>query len=404
MPRSGARILLIGGDADHNVGDRAIVSAVASCLAGNRPGTEIAVVAGPGEGPPIRGVTSVVPRGPTGMARLLRTAAVADQILIAGGGLFQDDDSRAKMPYWAARILLLKSVNPRIAGHSIGAGPLRSPEGRAAAALACAALTSVSVRDRFARDVLASCVARPVEIVPDPAFMLEPAPRQASTELLRHLDLRPDRPMIAVALRRWYHDRGGFVPNAFKARAGLPVARDEQRYGRLLDVLGDALRQLAARLEASVLLLPSYNVGHEADDAACAALARRLGDVQVRMARIMEPGLYKAVLGHASLVLSSRMHPLILAAGMGVPLVGLSYNDKFGGMFDQLGIPARSLPLDEFPARWGAQELLAQAVAALEAGDDLRHRAELLGATARQRTLEVAFAPARDATVETVDA
>ena len=63
--------------------------------------------------------------------------------------------------------------------------------------------------------------------------------------------------------------------------------------------------------------------------------ARQLAEVS--LARIADPRLYKAVLGHAALIVSSRMHPLILGAGMGVPLVGLSYNDKFRGLFDQLG-------------------------------------------------------------------
>jgi len=104
------------------------------------------------------------------------------------------------------------------------------------------------------------------------------------------------------------------------------------------------------------------------------------------------------------LIISSRMHPLILAAGMGVPLVGLSYNDKFQGLFDQLGIASRPLPLDEFPEQWGSRELIAAAEAALEGRGDLRHRAELLGAAVQRSTLQVAFADLPGRTPEVVDA
>ena len=404
MSRAGARILLLGGDVDHNVGDRAIVSALSQCIVSHDPSAEVSIVASQGVGPGIRGVARMIPRGTSGIAGLCRAAVAADRILVAGGGLFQDDDSRAKMPYWAARISLLKSLNPRIAGHSIGAGPLRHAESRAAAAIACTALTTISVRDRLAQEALAACTSRPIDVVPDPAFMLEAAPRGGAIDLLRSLDLMPGRPLIVVSARRWFHSRGGFVPNVLKAKAGIGIARDERRFELLLDVLVDGLTHLARRLGAAVLLLPSYNVAHEGDDVVCEALARRLSDVTVRMARIADPQLYKAVLGHASLIISSRMHPLILGAGMGVPLVGLSYNDKFQGLFDQLGMAARPLPLDDFPDQWGSSALIAAAEAALDGRDDLRHRAELLGAAVQRRTLEVAFADMPGRTPEVVDA
>src|SRR6188472_1487837 len=190
MPRPGARILLLGGDADYNVGDRAILTALARVVRAHEPGVELAVVGQPAIHSGLPGVARVIPRGSSNLATLLRTASSADRVIVAGGGLFQDDDSRIKMPYWAARIALLKSFNPRISGLAVGAGPLRHPESRAAARLACAALSRISVRDRFARDALAACTSKPVEIVPDPAFMLEPASQEEAREHLRRLGFR----------------------------------------------------------------------------------------------------------------------------------------------------------------------------------------------------------------------
>ena len=62
------------------------------------------------------------------------------------------------------------------------------------------------------------------------------------------------------------------------------------------------------------------------------------------------------------------------------------------------------LPLDDFPDRWGAREMIAAAEAALGGQDDLRHRAELLGTAVRRRTLEAAFAGLPERTPEVVDA
>ena len=402
--RRGARILLLGGDADHNVGDRAILAALARCITTHDALAEITAVGEPGLSDAIPGVARMIPRGPRGLAALARCAFDADRILVAGGGLFQDDDSRAKMPYWATRIALLRLLNSRIIGHSIGAGPLHHAESRVAARIACAAMTRISVRDRFAREALAGCTARPVEVVPDPAFMLEPSSRALASEFLRSIELQPQRPIVVATVRRWYHARGGFVPNAVKVKMGTGLKRDEDRFESLLDAIADALLRLARRLDASVLLLPGYNVGHEADDIACESLARHLKGVAVRLARVTDPRLYKAVLGHASLVVASRMHPLIFAAGMGVPFVGLSYNAKFDGLFELLGLAARPLPLDDFPDRWGTPELVAAAETALAAGIDLRQRAEGLAAEVRKRTLAVAIGAINVPHAEAADA
>jgi polysaccharide pyruvyl transferase WcaK-like protein len=404
MPRPGLRLLLLGGDSDHNVGDRAILCALIRCFHAHESSAEIAVVGESAHPQAIPGVAEIIPRGPRGLPALFAAARRADRIFVAGGGLFQDDDSRAKMPYWAARIALLKACNSRIAALSIGAGPLDHAESRIAARAACAALTRISARDRYARDALAACTVGPVGVVPDPAFMLDPAPREEARTVLARLGLPAGKPLIAVTMRRWFHARGGLVPNELRASLGIEIRRDQARYEAMQGAVARAIEDLARRLDAAVLLLPGYNVGHEADDAACESLMWRMTGATARLARIADPRLYKAVLGLASLVISARMHPLILAAGMGVPFVGLSYNPKFDGAYDLLGLPARSLPLDRCPDVWGSTTLLAAAEAALESRVDLRQRAETLAAAVRREALGLAFDVAREPVLEPVDA
>ena len=391
MPRLGSRVLLLGGDADLNVGDRAILSALTRCLTLHDPSVDISVVGHPTLHANLSGVAQVIPRGASGLRALLRAAASADRVLIAGGGLFQDDDSRAKMPYWAARIGLLKSFNAHISALAIGAGPLAHPESRLSARIACAALEHISVRDRFARDALAGCTDRPLTIAPDPAFMLEPAPRDEASAQLRRLGIPAGKPFIAATLRRWYHARGGLMPNGLKSRLGIEPKCDHARFDELLGVLARSLEALGQKLDADIVLLPGYNTSLEADDAACEALRWRMPGTRVHLARVADPGLYKALLGQAALVISARMHPLILAAGMGVPFVGLSYNGKFDGLYELLGLQARSLPLDQCPDAWGVATLVAAAEAALEARVDLRQRAEALAATVRSEAIDAAF-------------
>jgi len=290
------------------------------------------------------------------------------------------------MPYWALRLATLRLLNDNIVGHCVGAGPLDHADSRQFARLACSQLRSLSVRDEFARRALAPCTSKPIEVVPDPAFMLQPAPSGEADALLRSLGLKPGRPIIGVALRRWFHRLGGFVPHRIRSRTGLDRAQGHAEMARMLTQIASALRSLAHRHDAAILLMPTYNVSHEGDAGICRRLRVELRDLTTRLVRIDDPCLYKAVAGHLMLMVSARMHPLILAASMGVPIVGLAYNGKFEALFDALGMPRRLLWLGEFDTGSQVQRLEEMAAAAIGDITDVKRRSQALADTVFRRT------------------
>jgi polysaccharide pyruvyl transferase WcaK-like protein len=376
-------VLLLGGDTDFNLGDRAILRSVCAALSGADRRLRLTVMARRGGAPPCREAHSVIPRGPSGLVDLLRAARRSALVGIAGGGLFQDDDSRIKMPFWAARLGLLRGTRTPVVGHAIGAGPLRHAESRFAARLGCAMLSSISVRDRFAWAELSGCTDRSIRITPDPAFMLDPASAESARSLLRDVGLRPGRPLIGVVLRRWFHKRGGFVPHRIRTAMGIDRGEGQAALQDLIDQVAAAVRGLARELDAAVLLLPSYNVGHEADDQVARQLQSALAGTENHLLVLDDPARYKAVTGMLSLLVSARMHPLIFAAGMGVPIVGLGYNAKFAGLFSQLGVQPRLIDLDDFAIEPQTERLGNLMRAAIGAPGDLRAAADALASRAR---------------------
>ncbi len=391
-----ARILLLGGDSDANVGDTAILLSLCQAMRKARPQVEVTVLSNRSGlvrelsrtgvlDPAIR----VLPRLPCGLSPLLPMVPRQDLIMVGGGGLFQDDDSRIKMPYWAGRIALLRALNARIVGHALGVGPLLHLESRYSARVACGSLRSISVRDGFAREWLARSTGREVDVVPDPAFMLRPAAPEAARDFVRSLGLVPGRPIITVALRRWFHRRGGFLPHRLRFSMGLDRGEGRSEMEIVRWDLARTLRSLSRRLGASVLLMPSYHSVHEGDVHECQQLQSLLPDVETRMAKITDPGLYKAVAGLATLMISARMHPLILAAGMGVPIVGLGYNGKFDGVFNLLERRTGLLWLEDFRSGSRATQLEKTALAALGERNTLQARAETLASRAFMATQEL---------------
>lgn len=381
------RVLIVGGDSDYNVGDAAILHAVCTTLSRACPSLGITIISRRPDLVHPPGVTRVLPKGVRFAAVQLRAAREQDMVLVGGGGLLQDDDSRIKMPYWTSRLVALRLTGPVIAGHCIGAGPLHHRESRALARVACSMMSSITVRDEIACRTLQACTSRPVSVVPDPAFMLEPAPDNRALDLLAELGIPPGRPLIGVAMRRWFHKRGGFVPPAIQARMGLSVHSGRDRMQRVVDTLGAALSRLARRMGADILFMPSYLSAHESDEAVCRAIAARMEGHRTHLARISDPSLYKAVTGQLRLLVSGRMHPLILAAGMGVPMLGIGYNSKFSGCMDSLGIGEHLLWFDDLLEDADGHLLERRAIAAMTSQAHVPERAAALAARSRDATI-----------------
>jgi polysaccharide pyruvyl transferase CsaB len=361
------RVLVLNGDFEGNLGDAAILAGTCQILEALRPGIEISVAARDAHRAPRDPAVRSVPRGLAGLPALAREAWRADLILCGGGGLFQDDDSLVKMPYWALRVAFARMLCPRVVGWSLGVGPLRARVSRCLARLAFACMESISVRDAEARALAQSLTSTPVQLVPDPGLLLAPAPAaRVERWLCEQRVPRDGRPLVGVALRRWFPPRARLVPNHIAARFRRVGAHHSVGSQRLVELVARALRTVVEKSNAHVLLLPSYSAPHEGDVAMCEEVLRRCPEGSAQLARIDEAALYKGVSGRLSVLISGRMHPTIFAAAMGVPVVGLAYNPKFRGFLALIGREDCVLDLQRFVREQRADALAALVGCALD--------------------------------------
>lgn len=352
-------ILILAGDTDGNLGDLAIVTATCECIRRLDPSIRISLVTSRPERDSQRLGISPIPRGLRGLPTLIRAARRADLVICGGGGLFQDDNSLIKMPYWALRLTLLRLVAPRIAGFSIGAGPLNHGVSRLFARLALKMLQPVSVRDSSAKAWLQPLTRKDIEIVPDPAFMLQ---GKGSEDALRNLAdggvPLDGTPLIGVAVRRWFHTDSDLIPHMYAYKLGLRRRRGQAEMDEFTTRCANDLDQVVRATKAHVVFLPTYNVGHEDDAAVCGAIARKMSSEGRSTILLDDPKTLKEITARLSVILCGRLHPAILAAGHGIPIVGLSYNSKFTGTFDQLPVKVPWMSISDY-VRNGANSWLA---------------------------------------------
>jgi polysaccharide pyruvyl transferase WcaK-like protein len=361
------RILILAGDADGNIGDQAIRTSTCSLLRRHAPQARITVVSSrPSDVAFELGVESV-PAGARGSGARLAALRRADLVLIGGGGLFQDDDSLLKMPYWAARALAARAAGAKVAGFALGVGPLQHPSSRLAARAAFMAMRHVSVRDPVARAVAQALSDKPVHLVPDPAICLEPASREQAWACLAGAGLPDDgRPILGVAVRRWFPPKARLIPRKVARRLGMADPQDGPEGQALIERIADLLDRQVERHGVRVLFLPTYCAPSEADDVLAGKIAGRMRQADSAVVvPLADARVLKACTGLCRAFLGGRMHPLILAAGMGVPLVGLGYNPKFNGFAELLGVGDRVVDvraLVEGGAQARLDDLLGQAL------------------------------------------
>jgi polysaccharide pyruvyl transferase CsaB len=296
------KVLVSGYYGFGNAGDEALLEGLLAGLrsAGHRP---LVLSADPAATERLHGVPS------RHRVRGLLPALLACQALVSGGGgLLQDKTSGRSLRYYLGVLRLARSLGRRAVVYGQSVGPL-SPAGRSAVARTLRGIP-VAVRDHASRELLAGLGVE-ASLTADTALLLDP--RQAVAE-------------AAAGAPADHRAEVVLVP-----RAGHPDLGDG------LAVLGRSFLE-SGRPVALLALHPAE------DEREASRLAAVLPEARVLAAADHRHAL--GLVARAGLVVSARLHGLILAAAAGTPFLGLVYDPKVAGFLADSGGVGFSPPLD----------------------------------------------------------
>lgn len=341
MTRNGA--LICGYYGNYNLGDEAMLAGMLKLLQEQREDLTYTVLSDNLQDTQSRHSVKVLPRFPRSNVERIRRF-IPDRYLnflqhayfiLGGGDLLRDSSSYEVATVWLK--LLRRAINLRrqtlVLGISVG--EIWKPSTQALIPQTLNRVSLLTVRDEASKTKLETLgVQNPIHVMAD--LSLWALPEEPTPAI--HTAGRPIQVGISV---RSLHGRGGSI--------------DEERYVAFQREMAAIADVLAEKYQAIVHFIPFQ---------ACKNRYRPTNDDYVsilellRYSRCSEKFVVhryiesleslKQLIAGFSLMIGMRLHSLILAAGLGVPMIAAEYDSKVMGFMTEIGRVEHSLPLDRF--------------------------------------------------------
>lgn len=312
------KILISGYYGFNNIGDESVLRAVVENLRARLPDIEITVLShSPAETAEKFGVRAVPRMSP---AAILREVSRCDLLISGGGSLLQDATSSKSIHYYLSIIHLALLLRKKVFIYSQGIGPIYDPQNRKRTARALKKVHGIVVRDEGSRQLLEQIgvPAERIVVTADPVLRIDRPELDKGREILTRegCDRSDGRPLIGWAVK----ERN---PNS-----------------RFAGEVERCIRWLGEKYHARCVLIPFH---YEEDRAVAVQLAQRLKDqsvVCIRSKHLSDETL--SIIGNMDFLVGVRLHSLIYAAVMDVPMLGISYDPKVDAFLHSVGQQAVS--------------------------------------------------------------
>lgn len=303
---------------------------------------------------------------PAHLPRVMRFLGESDLVVYGGGDLI--NGNVASMTF----ITLAKRLGVPVMCCGVGVLPITSPGRRMLTVSALNAVDLITVRDRESKERLdAMGVSRPrVHVTADPAFMLSARPPSSSFSEPAH---------------------GGS-----SMTVGINIRTQDRMYSEYASwdrascvrVFREVCDRLIRERDARILFIPMETYDrrkryhHQVFDD---VLGREIREGLERPERFViidgmfSPEEMKALLGTVDLLISMRLHTLLMASEFGTPMVAFDYAPKVRSFMSMIGRQEHIVSMEKF----GPEEIMAAIDRAMAATADTSHARQL-----RERSME----------------
>jgi len=224
-----------------------------------------------------------------------------DLVISGGGSLLQDVTSSRSLIYYLVLILLAKILKKPVLFYSNGFGPIRGRFNRLITRKVVNMVDKIIVRDKDSKDTMEAIgVFKHIDITTDATFVLESINREKAREILDNENIPMDKPLVGISIRPWYV-KDSFIDTMasfadYLSDKGINVLFIPMQGSKDLEISN---RILKAMKKEGFILRDEYR-----------------------------PEELLGVIGELEILIGMRLHALIFAGIMGIPMLGLEYDPK----------------------------------------------------------------------------
>jgi len=260
-------------------------------------------------------------------ADVLRSLKECDLVISCSDENFRENTSLLPLrPYWMVMwwsmllsrtwgVLIAKFLGKSVIMFPNSIGPFQTWIGRFLSKLALNFCDCILIREPISYNVVNSLkIKSPKILTSDTTLILQPSHDQVFDKL--------SSSVIGVS--------PGFYSHSLT----------EKEISAYITVHADALDRAIEKHGFSVIFLPHYVRGFEYDDfEVCELIIRNMKKKdKTRIMNLTDVEDFKAFVDQMDMIISSKMHPAVLAASGYVPTVCVAYDQKQVGFFEQLEI------------------------------------------------------------------
>lgn len=309
------RILISGYYGFNNIGDESILRAVVDNLRGRLEDIEITVLSQNPESTAQRyGVHSVNRKS---VKAIIGAVRKCDLLISGGGSLLQDVTSKKSILYYLMIMWAAFFFRKKVFIYSQGIGPILSKINRRLTAATLRRVHGIVVRDDASKELLIEIGVRGDRIIvtADPVLRIKKAELSIGREIL---------------------EKEGFTPVSDGMTVGFAI-REKKTDSNFVDEICISIRRLIEEYQAQIVLIPFH---YSEDMAVIEEIKSRLGDDVSCIRHKYLTNEMLSIIGNMDILVGVRLHALIHAAIMDVPMIAVSYDPKINSFMHSIDMKA----------------------------------------------------------------
>ena len=305
-----SNVVISGYYGSRNAGDEAMLAAMVEVLTDMNPNINITVISADPEDTKVRHKVHAI--GWLDIGHIIGALFKADLLISGGGSLLQNVTSRRSLYYYLFIITLAELMRTPVMLYAQGIGPIQGSFARWVMRIVGNGIKQITVRDKGSLGELAQMkIRRPViECTSDPVHAIHPVDKNMGRAILTKNNAYGAKPLVGISVREW------------------------QDWTHYKAVIARAADQIAQEFDARIIFLP-MQFPEDVQTAEMVASMTSCNAVVLQEEYSTKELL--SIVGNMDLLIGVRLHALIFAAVMGVPMIGVSYDPKIDRFLESVG-------------------------------------------------------------------